>query len=225
MRILAFDCSGAACSAALWTEGEVRAHRFETMARGQAERLVPMLLEVIAEAGVSFREIDLFAATVGPGAFTGLRIGLATLRALALATGRPLLGVTSLEAVAHGTRADERRGRTLLVLVESKRDDLYAQAFTAALRPQSEPLALIPEALAARFARRALLVAGDAARRAIPALRAAGADLREASTSGLPDAAVVAALAAARKDKAQATPPAPLYLRPPDVTTPGKRAR
>lgn len=201
-------------------DGTVRARRFEAMARGQAERLMPMLREVIAEANVRFSDIDLFASTVGPGTFTGLRIGLATLRALALAAGRPLLGVTSLETIAHATRADERRGRTLLVLIESKRDDLYAQAFTEALRPRGEPLALMPEALAAQFAGRTLLLAGDAARRALPALRAAGADVREASTPGLPDAMVVAALAAARKDQAAGTPPTPLYLRPPDVTAP-----
>lgn len=224
MKILAFDCSGAACSAALWMDGGVRVRRFEAMARGQTERLMPMLLEVVAEAGVGFLDIDIFASTVGPGAFTGLRVGLATLRGLALAAGRPLLGVTSLEAVAHATRADERRGRILLVVLESRRDDIYAQAFTEALRPQAEPLALLPAALAARFAGQALLVAGEAAPRALPALRAAGSDLRAASTPGLPDAAVVAALAAARSGEARRTPPAPLYLRPPDVTLPGRRA-
>lgn len=225
MNILAFDCSGASCSAALWMDGGVRARRFEAMARGQTERLMPMLLEVVAEAAISFNDIDIFASTIGPGAFTGLRVGLATLRGLALAVGRPLLGVTSLEAVAHATTADERRGRTLLVLIESKRDDIYAQAFTEALQPLEGPLALMPAALAARFAGRALLVAGSAAPRALPALRAAAADLRESSTSGLPDAAAVAALAAARSGEARRTPPAPLYLRSPDVTYPSGRAR
>lgn len=201
-------------------DGTVRARRFERMARGQAERLMPMLVEVIAEANVRFSEIDLFASTVGPGAFTGLRIGLATLRALGLAAGRPALGVTSLETVAHATRADERRGRTLLVLIESKREDLYAQAFTEGLQPQGEPQALLPEALVARFVGRALLLAGDAVQRGLPALQAARADVLEASTPGLPDAVVVAALAATRKDRAGGTPPTPLYLRPPDVTTP-----
>ncbi len=219
MRILAFDCSGAACSAALWQEGVVAARR-EALERGQAERLMPMILAVLEEAGWRFADLDLIAATVGPGTFTGLRIGLASLRGLALASARPMLGIGSLEAVARATLAEERAGRKLLVLLESKRADLYAQAFDADLAPLSPPLALEPRELAERFAGEKLLLAGDAAHRAEAGLRAAGCELRFATGSGLPDAALVAAIAAERVAQASMRPPAPLYLRPPDVTLP-----
>lgn len=224
MRILALDSSGAACSAAVWAEDRLRARRFERLERGQAERLVPMVLEVMAEAGVRFPEIDLFAATTGPGAFTGLRIGLATLRALALAAARPMLGVTSFEAIAHETAAQARRGRTVLVLIESKRADLYAQAFTSDLKPAGAPMVALPDALAKGLAGQALLLAGDGVARSEAAFRAAGCDLRLDVGSGLPDAAVVAALAATRSAAAGLTPPLPLYLRPADVTFPKEAA-
>jgi tRNA threonylcarbamoyladenosine biosynthesis protein TsaB len=220
VKILALDSSGGACSAAFWAGGRLRARRFERLERGHAERLMPMVLEVMAEAGVALAAVDLFAGTTGPGTYTGLRIGLASLRALALAAGRPMLGVTSFEAVAHGTTAAERAGRRLLVAIESKRDDLYAQLFSDRLAPAGDPLAETPSALAARFAGTALLLAGDGAPRAAAALGAVGCDLRRAAGIGLPDAAMVASLAAARASEAGFDPPHPLYLRPPDVTRP-----
>ena len=102
MKVLAFDTSGAACSAALWEGDGIRAHRFERRERGHAERLMPMVAEVMAEGSTKLSEMVIFAASTGPGAFTGLRIGLATLRAFALTADRPMLGLTSFEAIAHG---------------------------------------------------------------------------------------------------------------------------
>lgn len=225
MRILALDSSGAACSAALWAEGAVRARRFEALERGHAERLIPLVLETMADSDVGLGAVDLFAATTGPGGFTGLRVGLATLRGLALAAGRPMLGVTSLEALAHGTLPRERRARRLLVLIESKRAELYAQAFDETLAPESAALALSPEALATRFGDRPLLLAGDGASRARGTFEAAGLDVREASTLSLVDAAVVAALAAERAAEARAEPPKALYLRAPDAMPSGSPPR
>ena len=92
MRILAFDTATSACSAALWEDGRVGARRFETMTRGHAEALVPMIADVMDEAGTNFPRLDLIAVTVGPGAFTGLRIGLAAARGMALAAAVPCLG-------------------------------------------------------------------------------------------------------------------------------------
>ncbi len=224
MRILALDSSGAACSAALWADGAIRARRLEAMPRGHAERLLPLLLEVTAEAGTALAAVDLFAATTGPGGFTGVRVGLATLRGLALAASRPMLGITSFAAVAHGTRPAERKGRRLLAVIESKRDELFVQAFSETLEPAGPGVALEPSGIAAWSGTAPLLLAGDGAARACAALAAAGRDVGLASTAAHIDAAVVAALAACRAGEARAEPPAPLYLRPPSVSAPSAAA-
>ena len=133
MKMLALETTGSACSVALWRDGGVVARRFEAMTRGHAERLVPMIGEVLAEAGVTAEAVDRLAVTVGPGAFTGLRVGLATARGLALATGRPLVGVTTFEAIAHALPLESRRGRSLLVAVDSRRTELFLRLFDATL--------------------------------------------------------------------------------------------
>ena len=149
MKVLALDTATSACSAALWEDGAVRARRLTITERGQAEALMPMVLAVLEEAGEDFAGLDLLAVTVGPGAFTGLRIGLAAARGMALAAGLPCLGVTTLEAVAHGVGADERARATLLVALETKRADLYVQAFDGGLQPLGEPRAVAAEAIPA----------------------------------------------------------------------------
>ena len=75
-KILAFDCAGGACSAALLANGELVAQRFAPMLQGHGERLMPMLREVMAEARLAFAALDAIAVTVGPGRFTGLRVGI-----------------------------------------------------------------------------------------------------------------------------------------------------
>lgn len=226
MRILALDTATTACSVALWSDGAVRARRFAAMERGQAEALVPMLEEVRAEAGFDYAELDLLAVTVGPGAFTGLRIGLATARGLALAAALPCVGVTTLEAVAEGVGDDEWADANLLVVLDAKRADVYAQVFSSRLEPLGVASAVVPSGLGALVPPGRLVVAGDASGRAVEALVAAGADARCSAAPGVPDAVHVAAIAA-RRDRPGAAdaPPAPLYLRPPDATPAPARRR
>jgi tRNA threonylcarbamoyladenosine biosynthesis protein TsaB len=222
MQILAFDTATAACSVALWRDGAVRGRRFEPMQRGQAEALMPMVNDVLAIAEAAYEELDLIAVTVGPGAFTGLRIGLAAARGLALATGAPCLGVTTLEAVAHGVAAADRSRNTLLVALDAKRADLYAQAFDGDVVPLTEAVALMPDELPALLPPGPVVVVGDAAEPAIAALADTEREVIRGVSPGVPDAATVAALAAARwrPDMKDLAPPAPLYLRPPDAVVP-----
>lgn len=218
MIVLAMDTSTSACSAALWAEGRIVARRFAVMARGQSEVLMPMIAEVTAEAGLGFGELDLLAVTVGPGAFTGLRIGLAAARGLALATGLPLAGISTTLATASAVTQTERCGRTILAAVESRRAELWLQAFDSDLHPLADIRALPPER-AGESARGPLVLTGDAASAVLPHL----ADAVLASAAGPADAALVAPLAARLWAKGKALPPEPLYLREADVTLPGCR--
>ena len=96
--ILGFDTSGPHCTAALLAGDGLRAARHETLARGQAERLMPMLEEVLAEAGHGWRDLTAIGVGVGPGNFTGIRIAVSAARGLALGLGIPAVGVSGCEA-------------------------------------------------------------------------------------------------------------------------------
>ncbi len=227
--VLAFDTATSACSAAVWRDGRVLAGEQEVRERGHAERLLPMIEGVLAEAGCAYGDLDLLAVTVGPGAFTGIRIGLAAARSLALASGLPLLGVSSFDAVAHGVDEQERAGRRVLVALETKRADIYGQFYGPDLGPTGDAFAALPEALPEarpeRLGGGPLLVAGDAAERVMPALKAFDGNVCLSTANVFPDPAVVAAIAAAdwRRGKIaekDLTYPEPVYLRPPDVNLP-----
>ncbi|MBL6927841.1 MAG: tRNA (adenosine(37)-N6)-threonylcarbamoyltransferase complex dimerization subunit type 1 TsaB [Rhodospirillales bacterium] len=219
MRILALDTATTACSVAVWEDETVRARRFEMMPRGQSEALIPMVVGVLDEVSLTFGDLDYLAVTVGPGAFTGLRIGLAAARGMALATGLPCLGVTTFDAVAEGIEPFERAGRDVLIALDAKRADVYAQFFSPNLEAASEPLALPPDELAGRIGANPLLIAGDASARMAEAAAARGIEAVLSTAPGVADAAHVAAVAARRQRAGQAgEPPEPLYLRPPDAT-------
>ena len=213
MRILALDTALAACSAALWEDGRIVAHRWERMPRGQSEALVPMIGAVMTEAGTGYADLDRIAVTRGPGAFTGLRIGLATARGLALAADLPCVGVTTLEAVAAAVPTSERTDRVVLVALDSRRGDLFVQLFAGTLDPLCAPCAVAPEDLPALIPEgNRVVVVGDGAERALQT----GFDALRSDALGLPDATHVAAVAA--RYPTPDTPPAPLYLRAPNVT-------
>ena len=220
MIVLAVDTAGSACSAAILRDGAAAARRSEVMRRGQAERLVPMVVSMVDEAGLGLSDIDLFAVTVGPGAFTGLRIGLAACAGMALAAGRPIIGIGNLEAAARAVPADRIDSGTLLVALDSRRAELFAQPFDASHRPLAEPACLAPEALYSLLPDGPVLVTGDAADPAAEALsRTHGpASVSRFEGAGPADPMIVATLAAERAGQAGHEAPAPLYLRPPDAT-------
>lgn len=217
--ILAMDTAGAGCSAALWRDGRVIASRFELMQRGHAERLVPMIEAVMAEASLAYGDLDRLAVTLGPGGFTGVRIGLATARGLALASGRPLVGVSSFLVLAATARAEAPPDGSLAVAIDAKRDDLYVQAFAPDLRRRTDPLSVRPEELAKVLPPGPLMLVGDGVEQAAPYLEAAQRRFTRSAAPGVVDAARLAELVAS-KDLAAGERGAiePLYLRPPDAT-------
>ncbi len=119
--ILGFDTSSAHCAAALLRGDSVLAQRREEMAKGQAERLMPLLEELLTEGGVTWADLDAIAVGIGPGNFTGIRISVSAARGLALGLDVPAIGVSSLEAQAFG------QAKPVISSLDARRDHLYLQ--------------------------------------------------------------------------------------------------
>ena len=222
MNILAFDtCLGALSVAVRWrgAGGEwLMRHAHEVRERGHAERLMPMMAEVMEEAGLAFSDLDRIAVTVGPGSFTGVRVGVAAARGLALASGMAVVGATSLAVMAH--QADEllgpaRRGdRLLAVAVDARRGSVYLQLFPGAREAAGPPLLLAADDAARQIGPRPVIVVGSGAAWSRTPSGPPAARPKRHSLDLQPDARSLALLAA---DLAPAHPLRPLYLRPPDV--------
>jgi tRNA threonylcarbamoyladenosine biosynthesis protein TsaB len=221
--VLALDSAGSGCSVVLAAGDTVLAAERCENPRGQTERLLPIVDAVMRKSGLSAAALDIVGATIGPGSFTGIRIGLAAVRGIALATGARSVGVTGFEAVATNLapRAHERGASFLLIALESRREDLYIQLFDHAHHPLGDPIAAMPAALDETVkgltGEAPLVIAGDAAQRAAHMLLArSGMIVVEGSA---PDATGVlrAVLRRARSGELHGAP-LPLYLRPPDVT-------
>ena len=216
MKVLAFDCSGASCSAAVLIDDRPAAQRFVAMERGHAETLLPMIDTVLREAALSPAALDLLAVTIGPGSFTGLRIGLAAARGLVLARRLPAIGLMSFDAV----KVDDAAAQPLFIALESKRAELFLQRRDCAdgrlpaLVPPDEWAAILPPGRC--------YVAGDGAPRLTASL--ARADALVLPGHGRPDPVALARLGLARWRGGDRTPLAPLYLRAPDTTTPHQTA-
>lgn len=200
--ILAFDTSAAHCAAALLSGGQVVAEAWEPMEKGQAERLLPLCQEVMAQAGMGWGDLTALAVGTGPGNFTGVRIAVAAARGLALSLGLPAIGVTRLEALAHGLP------RPLTVVEDARRGEVYVQEFD-------------PDPGEARLSAVASLgVEGSA-----PDVVGSAAEAAVAVTGGrllvqpLPLTHAMALIAAGRLDRPQPRP-APFYLRGPDAAPP-----
>lgn len=209
MIVLGLDTCLNACSVAVLDGETVLAHASEAMARGHQERLAPMAQAVMARAGLPFSSLNRIGATVGPGSFTGLRVGVAFAKGLGSALGVPAVGVGALEALAA-----EASGMVAAV-IDARRDQLYLQVFDdghALMAPDVLPIGTAAARLAELAMGRALTLVGSGA----PLLAAAapGADLL--TPEGC-DARVVARLAAGRAP----APIRPLYLRAPDAKLPG----
>jgi tRNA threonylcarbamoyladenosine biosynthesis protein TsaB len=218
---LALDSAGSGCSVVVASGETVLGAESDTAMHGQAERLLPMVDAVMRAAGLLASALDIIGVTIGPGSFTGIRVGLAAARGIALATGARLIGVTGFEAVAAGLAEPARRGGFLLIVLESRREDLYTQLFDHARNSLGDPTATMPaaldETLNGIIGGAPLLLAGDAAQRAAGIL--APRPHTVVAEGSVPDAAgVLRAVLRRRRLYARSVGPLPLYLRPPDVT-------
>jgi tRNA threonylcarbamoyladenosine biosynthesis protein TsaB len=212
MIVLGLDTCLSSCSVAVLDGARVVASAREVMARGHQERLAPMAQQVMAEAGLAFGKLDRIAVTVGPGSFTGLRVGMAFAKGLALALDRPAVGIGTLEALAAEAAKDF--GGLVFPAIDARRGQLYLQAFEDG-RALMAPDALTAEVAAARIAElsqgRSFTLVGSGA-----ALLADFAPAAAVIAAEGADARAVARLAAAREP----APLKPLYLRAPDAKLP-----
>jgi tRNA threonylcarbamoyladenosine biosynthesis protein TsaB len=217
MALLAIETSGAGCSVAVWRAGGLVAQRRVALDRGHAAALLPLVQAAMvdaAAAGLAWRDLAAIAVTVGPGSFTGIRVGLAAARGFGLALGVPVLGVTSFEAIAWGVPEAARAAGALAVVIDSGRASRFLQSFDRDLQPLAPPGAVELDALADALPAPPCLVAAAGP---LPAALAGGRPI----VAAVPDAAVLAALAAARRAQGGGfLPPSACYLRPPDAIAP-----
>jgi tRNA threonylcarbamoyl adenosine modification protein YeaZ len=217
MRVFAIDTALEACSAAvLDTEsGAILARETAPMLRGHAEALMPLVARVIGESKLDFDRIDRIAVTTGPGSFTGMRVGIAAARGLALAAGKPVVGLSTLAAYAAPFIATDP-SLPVAAAIDARHDHVYLQVFGAGGRTLVAPR-VVPLAEAARLSAGAggPRIVGTAAN--ILAAAWSGDDNAPAAVEQLPapDIDWVARLGAAAAESN--SPPKPLYLRAPDA--------
>jgi tRNA threonylcarbamoyladenosine biosynthesis protein TsaB len=215
MLILAIDTALDACAVAvLDSETNVlRAHESQTMARGHAEALMPMVERVMQAAALSFAALDRIAVTVGPGSFTGLRVGISAARGLGLAAGKPVVGVTTLSAFAAPYLSES--GGPIVSLIDARHDHVYMQAVSSAgaplIRPRVAPIADTFAAVSFGMPR----LAGNAARMVADRWPADIASPTSIEQQSAVDIIWVAWLGVAANPETSL--PRPLYLRPPDA--------
>ena len=202
MRILAIETATEACSVALFEDGSLLDARHELLGRGHAERLVPMIAE-LPEKG----RADEIRVSLGPGSFTGVRIGLAVARALGVAWGTPVRGYPTLALIATMARGFD--GRAITVCMTGGHGEWFMQDFGADGLPLNEVVSLPPNAAAAREAQE--ILAGSKAEELGERLQVDPAPVR------LPDARHALAL----PDILLRETLSPLYGRPPDAKLPG----
>jgi tRNA threonylcarbamoyladenosine biosynthesis protein TsaB len=226
MRVMALDTTTRAGSVALVDDGRIVDERVGDASRTHGERL-PGELDAL---GVEWSSVDVFAVAAGPGSFTGLRIGIATIQGLALVNQRPVAGVSALEALAQLASRDLAEGDTIAAWIDAQRGEVFSALYRVGPAPLfmperlvelEAPAVAVPHATMSAWSRhdlRSTTFAGDGAARYAPALEADGAIMRMARPALL--AGAVGCMASVCAERGLATAPdavRPLYIRRPDA--------
>jgi tRNA threonylcarbamoyladenosine biosynthesis protein TsaB len=216
MRVLAIDTALAACSAVVLDteQGGIIASESLPMSRGHAEALIPLLARLMDNARVAFRDLDRVVVTTGPGSFTGLRVGISAARGIALAAGKPAVGVSTLSAFAAPYLAEDKT-LPVVAAIDARHEHVYLQVFGPGGRTIIAPrLAPLTEAVRAAGEAPARIV-GSAALSVADGLSTADAAPAAIDVRGAPDIAWVARVGATLP--LGQSSPKPQYLRAPDA--------
>ncbi len=227
MRVLALDTTTRAGSVAVVVDGRVLVERPGDAARAYAERLPAELLDALAAASLTSADIDLFVVASGPGSFTGLRVGIASVQGMALVHGKPVASISALRALAEAAAAGRPAGCRVAGCMDAYRKDVFTAVYdvatpasgdgVSALSVVEEPMVDLPAGTIERWAAAGMpsVVCGDG----VPLCVA----LWPSATEVVPVpllAGILGRLACARADSVAIVPPAgaqPLYVRRPDV--------
>ncbi len=209
--VLSFDTSAAHCAAALLRGDTIIEHRAEEMARGQAERLFPLLEEMLRAQALTWPDLSGIGVGVGPGNFTGIRLSVAAARGLALSLGVPAIGVSGLEAQALGLPGP------VLSCLDARRDQLFVQWFAPGAETRPALCTLSPDSLPIRPAAQSPLCVGHRAEEVAALIGG------QAVAPQMPLAEAIAHLAA-RQLHSAAPRPKPLYIKAPDAAAPRNSA-
>jgi tRNA threonylcarbamoyl adenosine modification protein YeaZ len=214
MRVLAIDTALAACAAAvLDSERGIIASESQPMIRGHAEALIPLIARVMKQSDMTFGELGRIAVTTGPGSFTGVRVGLAAARGFGIATGVPVVGVSTLSVYAAPYLAGNGKA-PVVAAIDARHDHVFLQVFGPGGQTLVSPrLARLSEAIRAASAAPAYVV-GSAARAVADGL-AKNAAPRAVDPREAPDIVWVAQIGAVTPQAQSA--PHPQYLRAPDA--------
>jgi tRNA threonylcarbamoyladenosine biosynthesis protein TsaB len=205
MKILGMDVCTGFCSVAIVEDGALLASQHEPMTRGHAERLAPMVAEVLAEARLAASDLNAIAVTTGPGSFTGARLGVSFARGLALAVDIPAIGVSVFEAMTQDDNT--------LIALPGKQGSVLVQ-----LGPMGAPVELSAEtAWSAAPASGPVSLIGPAAETIIEAAPEAFTQRAMVVPTVLITAETIAIIGAKKRASGISERPAPLYLRPPDA--------
>tara|TARA_R110002126_G_scaffold281712_1_gene429687 strand:- start:51578 stop:52264 length:687 start_codon:yes stop_codon:yes gene_type:complete len=213
MITLAIDTTAHLCAACIYDSNDDRVLGLvvDDIGRGHAEHLFPIIGRAMDMAGMTYQDIERLGVCVGPGSFTGLRVGVSAMRGLSLALSLPLVGITVFEALAETASKHE----PLLVVLDARRGEIYTQLFDTQGQPASPPAALSAEAALALAVDSHATLTGSGASILVDLSAGSNGTLAVQDNAAAADVAAVARLSARREP--DDNPPRPLYLRSPDA--------